>query len=285
MTAYATYEERLASSLTLALREGSMHFEARSAVQKTLRSVTVRLDTLGLDYVVVGGMALFSHGLRRFTEDVDILVTREGLKLAHEQLEGSGYRPPFPHSKNLRDTDTGVRIEFLVTGEYPGDGKPKPVAFPEPQTVAEEREGIKFARLSALIELKLASGMTNPDRLKDLADVLELIRLFHLPEDYAARLNPYVGDKYHELWHSIHANTRRFITIRQTLPLPESLQSLDDLLAALPADASKWTAMRDAGIVLDTEKSRLLDGYLVLATTNPSVAERFGLHDETEMME
>jgi hypothetical protein len=43
--------------------------------------------------------------------------------------------------------------------------------------------------------------------------------------------------------------------------------------------------MRDAGIVLDTEKSRLLDGYLVLATTNPSVAERFGLHDETEMME
>jgi len=29
-----------------------------------------------------------------------------------------------------------VRIEFLVSGQYPGDGKPKPVAFPDPADVA-----------------------------------------------------------------------------------------------------------------------------------------------------
>ena len=77
-------------------------------------------------------MALFRHGFRRFTEDVDILVTREGLKTIHEQLEGLGYVPPFTGSKNLRDTESGVRIEFLIAGEFPGDGKPKPVAFPDP---------------------------------------------------------------------------------------------------------------------------------------------------------
>ena len=34
--------------------------------------------------------------------DVDILVTREGLKTIHERLEGLGYVPPFTGSKNLR---------------------------------------------------------------------------------------------------------------------------------------------------------------------------------------
>lgn len=94
-----TYEERLAGDLWGAIREGSMHFEGRSAVQETLRRVTKRLGELGIDYAVVGGMALFAHGLRRFTEDVDILVTREGLRQVHQILEGSRYRPPFLGSK------------------------------------------------------------------------------------------------------------------------------------------------------------------------------------------
>ena len=288
MTTHTTYEERLDGSLTWALREGSIHFESRSAVQETLRSIASRLGALGVDYVILGGMALFSHGLRRFTEDVDILVTREGLKIVHERLEGSGYRPPFPHSKNLRDTDTGVRIEFLVTGEYPGDGKPKPVAFPEPRSVAEEREGIKFVNLPGLIELKLASGMTNPERLKDLADVLELIRLFSLPEDYATRLNPYVGDKYDELWRSVHANTRRYVTIHQTAPLTAPVQSLDDLIGAFPADVTELTelaAMRDASILLDAEKSKPEQGRFVLVTMDPEIAQQFGLRDEAEIMD
>ena len=79
------------------------------------------------------GWRLQAHGFRRLTDDVDILVTREGLKTIHEQLEGLGYVPPFTGSKNLRDTEYGVRIEFLIAGEFPGDGKPKPVAFPDPE--------------------------------------------------------------------------------------------------------------------------------------------------------
>ena len=55
------------------------------------------------------------------------------LSAIHAKLEGLGYVPPFSGSKNLRDTEHGVRIEFLIAGEFPGDGKPKPVAFPEPE--------------------------------------------------------------------------------------------------------------------------------------------------------
>jgi hypothetical protein len=194
------YEQILDRDAHRALLEGSMHFEKGSAVHETLRKITRRLDELGIPYALAGSMAMFLHGYRRFTEDVDILVTRESLQKIHEELEGRGYLPPFTGSKNLRDTEYGVRVEFLVTGDYPGDGKPKPVAFPDPTAASVEIDNIRLLNLEKLIELKLASGLTNPLRLKDIADVQELIRTLKLPADFADRLDPFVQDKYRELW-------------------------------------------------------------------------------------
>ena len=52
-----------------------------------------------------------------------------------------------------------------------------------------------------LLELKLASGMTAAHRLKDLADILEVIRAVQLPESFADNLNPYrPGRLSLELW-------------------------------------------------------------------------------------
>lgn len=186
-----------------------MHFEQASAVHKTLVKIARRLDELNIPYAIAGGMALFFHGYRRFTEDVDILVTREGILEIHAQLAGRGYLPLFQGSKNLRDSDSGVRIEFLVAGDYPGDGKPKPVAFPNPELASEVIEGVRCLRLPQLVELKLASG-TAPGRRKDLGDVQELIRLLHLPEDFALQLNPMVQPLYHELWQEVQNSPSPF---------------------------------------------------------------------------
>jgi len=112
--------------------------------------------------------------------------------------------PPFTGSKNLRDTDTGVRIEFLITGSFPGDGKPKPVSFPDPANVAVELDGIQCLNLETLIQLKLVSG-TVPGRRKDLADVQELIRMVSLPEDFADRLDASVRDSFRLLWAEVQA--------------------------------------------------------------------------------
>jgi hypothetical protein len=199
----ADFEERLGRDSRWALSEASQFFEGKGAVQESLRRITGRLQELGIAYAVSGGLALFAQGYRRFTEDVDLLVTAEGLKKAHEELEGLGFVVPFAGSKNLRDTQTGVKIDFLVTGQFPGDGKPKPVAFPDPERVAVVKDGIKYLRLESLVELKLASGMTSPDRLRDLADVLELIRALDLPEEFSGQLSPYVRGKYQELWRSV----------------------------------------------------------------------------------
>ncbi len=198
-----TYEQLLDQDLNWALREGSMHFDKSNAVHQTLRRITRRLDELKIPYAVAGAMALFYHGYRRFTEDVDLLVTREGLNEIHERLEGLGYVPPFPGSKQLRDTESGVRVEFLTTGDYPGDGKPKPVSFPDPDEVSVVLEGIRCLALPKLIELKIASGISSSGRVKDLGDAQEVIRVLGLPRNFAEQLNPFVRKKYEELWEGV----------------------------------------------------------------------------------
>ena len=197
------YEDLLGRDLPWALREGSMHFEERSAVHRTLHRVVRQLGELEVPYAVAGAMALFFHGYRRFTEDVDLLVTPQGLQRIHRQLEGLGYVSLFSGSRGLRDAETGVRIEFLVSGDFPGDGKPKPVAFPHPDDASVDKEGIRWLSLPRLVELKIASGMTSPGRLKDLADVQELMRALALPADFAAQLHPFVQEKYRELWSAV----------------------------------------------------------------------------------
>jgi len=204
--AMIAYETRLNQDRRWALREGSKHFERESAVYKSLEKIVRRLEDLGVPFAVVGGMALFSHGYRRFTDHVDILVRPEGLKKLHEELEGRGYLPRFAGSKQLRDAEHGVRIEFLTAGDYPGDGKPKPVAFPDPAAVAEVVDGIPCSTLPKLVEIKLASGMTNPGRLRDLADVQQLIQVLQLPEGFAEQLHPFVRAKFQELWSALRDN-------------------------------------------------------------------------------
>ncbi len=168
-------------------------------VHRSLRKIAGELDRLGIPYAVAGGMALVAHGYERTTVDVDVLLPAEVLPRVHAELDDRGYLPPFAGSRDLRDTETGVRIEFLLAGQFPGDGRPKPVAFPDPAQAAVVIDGIRFLALERLVELKLASGMTNPGRIKDLADVQELIRTLRLDAAFGERLDPYVREKYAEL--------------------------------------------------------------------------------------
>jgi hypothetical protein len=92
-----------------------------------------------------------------------------------------------------------VRIEVLISGEYPGDGKPKPVSFPDPSAVATEVGGVRVIALPRLVELKLASGMSAAHRLRDLADVQEVIKAKGLDAAFAAQLDPSVRAVYLDL--------------------------------------------------------------------------------------
>src|SRR5262249_39909909 len=149
-----------------------------------------------------------AHGYRRVTVDVDVLLTREGLTAFKQRHLGKrGYVERSPGSKKLRDTELNVNIDVLLTGEYPGDRKPKPVTFPDPAVSAERIDDIAVLPLAQLLELKLASGISTTDRIKDLADVLEIVFARKLPRDLAKQLSPYVQEKYVELWDA--AQTRK----------------------------------------------------------------------------
>jgi len=86
-----------------------------------------------------------------------------------------------------------VRIDVITTGEYPGDGLPKPVSFPDPAEASVELEGVRVIALERLVELKLASGMTAAHRRRDLSDIQDLIRAVKLPEELAESWMPASG--------------------------------------------------------------------------------------------
>jgi hypothetical protein len=184
--------------------EGLRYFMGEGNLNNTLVQLTTDLKKHGIDYMVIGAVALLAHGYPRFTEDIDLVLTPEGLETFHRELIGLGYVPAFQGAKKrLRSTKDGVSIEVMTTGEYPGDGKPKPVRIPEPSVASTEIDGVQVVTFEKLIELKLASGMTAPHRLKDLADVQELIKIRQLPSEFAERLDPYVREKFWELYETI----------------------------------------------------------------------------------
>ncbi len=196
--------QEIISSPVLAYEEGLRFFMGKGTLNETLRNITKDLENRGIDYSVIGAVALNQHGYRRFTEDIDLLLTREGLEKFQNELVGLGYRPAFEGAtKKFRTTAENVTVEIITSGEYPGDGKEKPVRFENPLEDQVEIDGVKTLSLEKLIELKLASGMTALHRLKDLADVQEIIKLKNLDEDFAEKLNPYVREKFLELQKSV----------------------------------------------------------------------------------
>ncbi len=190
------------AAFVFGLRETGSFFMGRSDVQAAASELADRLGALDIPYAIIGAMALNAYGYRRATTDVNVLVTRDGLHDFKAAWLGRGYVERFPGSKNLRDTVNNVKIDVVIAGNFPGDGKTKPVAFPDPAECAVSGDRFRLVPLAKLIELKLASGMTAPHRLRDLADVIELVRVNSLPSQYAESLDPFVRDKYLEMWNA-----------------------------------------------------------------------------------
>ncbi|MBL8171683.1 MAG: hypothetical protein JNJ50_26230 [Acidobacteria bacterium] len=192
--------QQILASPVLAYEEGLNFFEGKGMLNETLRKLADDLEKHGIDYVVIGAIALNQHGYQRFTSDIDLLLTAEGLETFHKELVGLGDRTAFEGAKKkFRATARNVPIEIITAGEYPGDGKPKPLSFPTPAESAVVINGVKTLTLDLLVGLKLASGMTDPGRLKDLADVQELIKIKCLDEGFAQQVHPYVREKFLEL--------------------------------------------------------------------------------------
>ena len=190
-------------------REGSKFFMKEGDVYETLKNLAKRLREEDLDYAVIGAMALAAHGYRRFTEDVHILPSPETLEYFRDNLVGLGYLPAFRDAKkSFRDTRTGVKIEVMTTGEYPGDGKPQTCLFSRPggRSGRQGRALGGCARDPRGAQARVRT-VSAPHRLKDLADVQELILHLRLPLELAGELDESVRAEYERLWNTAQQAT------------------------------------------------------------------------------
>jgi hypothetical protein len=201
-----TYEQRLDANLDWALREGSKHFERESAVHIALRNIVRRLNEIAIPYAVLGSMAMFFHGFRRYTESIDLLVTPEGRTTIYHELVGDGYVQLSNENEYLRDDEYDVKIKLFVTAPRAASGKLEVIELPWLEEASTLIDGIRCLQLLRLVELKLVIGMRGPRYLKELGDVQQLIETLDLREDFVSHLPPLMQEKYKELWLAVRTN-------------------------------------------------------------------------------
>jgi hypothetical protein len=175
------------------LKEISLYFQGKDEVHKSMRRIAKRLEKAGIPYAIVGGMAVFAHKYRRTTADVDVLLTPAGFAEFRALFAAKDYRQKEGRPRRFVDKVNKIGIDFLVTGLFPGLGRPGPIAYPDPATVGEVIEKIQVVNLKTLVELKLAAR-----RHRDFGDVVELIRFNDLDESFLQQLHPSVHRDYIE---------------------------------------------------------------------------------------
>jgi len=121
---------------------------------------------------VLGGIAVFLHGYRRTTQDIDLYAQDPDRTRA--SLEAMGARW-VPESREF--VLEGVPIQLVTDRETGG-----------PPEATEERQGVLVVSLADLVRTKLRAGLDDLNRARDVADVVELIRHVPLDKRFAARL-------------------------------------------------------------------------------------------------
>lgn len=167
----------------------------------TLRRAVAVLADNDIPHLVVGGIAVQEHGYYRVTLDVNLVVPDilEAVEFLTADLAGPFVRVPGRETR-VRDSRNGVFVDLLPAGHVLKEGCRVP--FPQPGKVSALPV---LATLPEIISLKLDSWAGSPSRrLKDKADVIELIKERVLPRDLPVR--PTIKILYEETWDALQAD-------------------------------------------------------------------------------
>lgn len=152
------------------------------------QTIFKELNSLGIDYLVVGGLAVNFHGVPRMTYDIDLMVLLEpeNIRKLVTKLTQWGYRPKIPmDSADLADEtkrNSWVRDKGMKAFNFYSETLPigeidividSPIPYKELKgraiKVELQNEKIPTVSIHDLIQLKLKAG-----RKQDLADVEHL---------------------------------------------------------------------------------------------------------------
>ena len=89
-------DEALAERFEAALDRIGAYFMGSSPVQDAATQIARLLSEMKIDYAIAGALCLAAHGVVRATEDVDVLISRDGLERFKKAWLGQGVRgrPP-----------------------------------------------------------------------------------------------------------------------------------------------------------------------------------------------
>jgi predicted nucleotidyltransferase component of viral defense system len=141
---------------------------------------------------VLGGVAVYLHGYRRSTIDLDLYTPDR--KLTDEQLRAAGARWDSANREHVLDH---VRIHTVTPEDTRHEVRKVSII-----------DGIRVVSLKDLIAIKLRTGLRERGRLKDLGDVQELIRAIPLDKTLASGLPKDLRDEYKAMVDAVRATDR-----------------------------------------------------------------------------
>lgn len=157
------------------------------------REVTRLLKQIEDEGGVVGGIAVFLHGYRRTTADVDVYTSKRD---ALAELLG---QHGFAWNADEKQFEKGECIVQLLA---PGDDMPfHPTHF-------TDIEEVRVVSLPDLISMKLSLGVNNLRRAQDLADVVRLIESLKLDKSLAGSIAPAWRKAYKDLVDAVASDPR-----------------------------------------------------------------------------
>jgi hypothetical protein len=156
------------------------------------------LDQAGIEYRVVGGMAVYVHvkarheKKARLTNDVDVAVRREDLSRIGEAVEPFGFRLRHAAGVDLLVDTTRAKLRSAVHFVFTGEKVRKEYAEPVPSFSAPftTQDGVLLAPVADLVRMKLTSF-----RLKDQVHIQDLDSVRLITPEIEASLSPLLRER------------------------------------------------------------------------------------------
>ena len=152
----------------------------------------------GIRYRLAGGCALAALGVGRPTQDVDVVVARSrwadalaALRPLTVDAERMGL-PGEPEPEAILRTRRGPFIEVFPEGVTAAEICRLRLGTARRSPAGRIALTLRGSALVALINSKLASYLSAPDRIRDLGDVQSIIAARRLTAAFATRLHPAV---------------------------------------------------------------------------------------------
>ncbi len=122
-----------------------------------LPSLTRDFEECGIDYCIVGWLAVRLHNYLRFGSDIDVLVSKETFLKIAQMFTGHdySYRPGSDKHPYYEFLGGKIPVDIYVEGEKRGDGFP----LPDPRASRIEVFGRWYASLPLMITLKIRADL------------------------------------------------------------------------------------------------------------------------------